>query len=161
MAALPLRPAALLVITNPPQSPAPGLHTVTRTEGHETAAASERSTGTAGALGLSFRLVKMALRLVNDPPVAAPLTVSFPPLMVIGPPRDLTTSPAPTKKLFPWNVRPPFNRYPSACVDAALLGVIHVRSPVTLPSNTRASRPFPLPTLPRTLPVKSADTAGR
>src|ERR1700737_254166 len=91
MAALPLRPAALLVITNPPQSPAPGLHTVTRTEGHETAAASERSTGKEGALGLSFRLVKMALRLVKDPPVAAPNTVNFPPFVVTGPPRVLRT----------------------------------------------------------------------
>src|ERR1700732_4184854 len=161
MAALPLRPAALLVITNPPQSPGPGLHTETRTEGHEKAAAPERSTGKPGALGLFFRLVKMALRLVKDPPVAAPDTVSFPPLMVIGPPRDLTTSPAPTKKLFPWDVQPPSSRSPSAGVAAALLGVIHVRSPVTLPSNTRASMPFPLPTLPRMLPVKSADTARR
>src|ERR1700686_1776093 len=160
MAALPLRPAALLVITNPPQSPGPGVHTETRIEGQETAAASDASTGEAMALGLSFRLVKMALRLVGDPPVT-PDPVSFPPLMVIGPPSDLTTSPLATKKLFPWKIRPPSNRYPRACVDAPLLGLTHVRSLVTLPSNTRASRPFPLPTLPRTLPVKSAETAGR
>src|ERR1700730_415623 len=166
MEPVPLRPAALLVIANPPQSPGFGLQSETRTEGHETAAASDRSAvvrmgGAPGAPVLSFRLVKMPLRLVGDPPVAAPDTVSFPPLIVIGPPSDLTTSPAPTKKLVPWIVGVSSNRCPSACVDAALLGEIHVRSPVTLPSKTRASRPFPLPTLPRTLPVKSADTAGR
>src|SRR3984893_9318152 len=160
MAPVPLRPAALLVSTNPPQSPGPGLHTETRTEGHETAAASERSTGKLGALGLSFRLVKMAFLLLGNPP-AKPVAVMLPPLMVIGPPSDLTTAPGPTISFPPWSVRPPSNRYPRACVDAVLLGVTHVRSPVTFPSNTRASRPFPLPTLPRTLPVKSADPAGR
>src|SRR5882762_3418275 len=98
MSPLPRSPAALLVITNPPQSPGPGLHVETRTEGHDTAAASEASSGKAGAIGLSFRLVKMALRLVSDPPVTAPVAVSFPPLMVIGPPSDLTTSPEPTVK---------------------------------------------------------------
>src|ERR1700694_1062239 len=136
MAALPLRPAALLVITNPPQSPGPGVHTETRMGGQKPAAASDASTGEPIAVGLSFRLVKMALRLVGDPPVT-PDTVSFPPLMVIGPPSDLTTSPLPTKKLFPWKVRTAFNRYPRACVDPPLLGFTHVRSLVTLPSNTR------------------------
>src|ERR1700674_1799040 len=167
MTALPLRPAALLVITNPPQSPGCGLQSETRTEGHETAAASDASAvgrmgGAPGGPGLSLRLVKMALRLVADPPVSAPDTVTLPPLMVIGPPSDLTTSPAPTVSFPPWSVTPPSSRYPRPCVDVALLlGVIHVRSPVTWPLNTRASRPFPLPTLPRMLPVKSADTAGR
>src|SRR5438132_1713228 len=161
MSARPLSPAALLVITNPPQSPGPGLQTATRTEGHETAAASEVSTGKTGAMGLSFRLVKMALRLVGDPPVTVPFAISLPPLIVIGPPSDLTTSPAPTSRFPPWRVKPPSNRYPSGCVDAVLLAVIQARSRLTLPSNTRASRPFPLPMLPRRFVAKSAETAGR
>src|SRR5712691_11136501 len=108
----PRAPAALFVMTNPPQSPGPGLQTDTRTEGHETAAASDTSTGKVGGgkggtPGLSLRLVKMALRLVGDSPVSAPDTVSFPPLMVIGPPRDLMTSPAPATKFPPWSVTPP------------------------------------------------------
>src|SRR6266852_6119571 len=165
MTPLPLTPAALAVIASPPQSPGCGLQSETRTEGHETAAASDMSAavrmgGAPGAPGLSFRLVKMALLLVGEPP-AKPLAVMFPPLMVIGPPSDLTTSPGPTTSFPPWSVRPPSNRYPRACVDPALLGRIHVRSLVTLPSNTRASRPLPLPTLPRMFPVKSADTAGK
>src|SRR6266851_359011 len=167
MTPLPLTPAALTVIASPPQSPGPGLHTETRTEGHETAAASDASICEAGGfgartLGLSFRLVKMALLLVSETPgVAAPAAVRIPPLMVIGPPSDLTTAPGPTSRFPPWSVRPPSSRYPRACVEAALLGVIHVRSRVTLPSNTSASRPLPLPTLPRTFAVKSADTAGK
>src|ERR1700694_3322950 len=164
MSLVPRLPAASLVITKPPQSPRFGLQSETRTEGHETAAASDTSTGgdPRAPTGLSLRLGKMALRLAADPPVSAPDTVTLPPLMVIGPPSDLTTSPAPTISFPPWSVTPPSSRYPRPCVDVALLlGVIHVRSPVTWPLNTRASRPFPLPTLPRMLPVKSADTAGR
>src|ERR1700736_3965551 len=96
MAPLPLRPAVLFVIANPPQSPGVGLHELTSTEGHETAAASDTSTGNAGAPGSSLRLVKIALWLVEEPPgVAAPLALMRPPLMMIGPPSDLTTSPAP------------------------------------------------------------------
>src|SRR5712691_110583 len=162
MSPRPLSPAALLVITNPAQSPGPGLQTVTSTEGHETAAASEMSTAEAGAIGLSFRLVKVALLLgAVGTSVTLPISVTAPPLMVIGPPSDLTTSPGPTSRFPPWSVTLPSNRYPRACVDAALLGVIQVRSRVTLPSNTTASRPFPLPTLPRMFPAKSADTAGK
>src|SRR6267143_333469 len=129
MSPLPRAPAALLVMTNPPQSPGPGLQTDTRTEGQETAAASDTSTGKMGGGargGLSFRLVKMALRLVADRPVSAPETVTFPPLMVIGPPSDLTTSPCPTIRFFAWTVRPPSSRYPRGWVDVAFLGVIHV-----------------------------------
>ena|ERR1700687_2044921 len=156
MPPLPRRPAALFVITNPPQSPGPGLHTETRTEGHETAAASDVSSGETGALGLSLRLVKIALRLVGEPPVAVPVAVMMPPLMVIGPPSDLTTSPGPTARLTPWSVRPPSSRYPRACVDPALLGVIQVRSRVTLPSKTTASSPFPLP--PSSSPMQDGES---
>src|SRR6266480_4816941 len=148
MPLVPRLPAASLVITRPPQSPGAGMQTVTRTEGHETAFASEASIGDVGALGLSLRLVKMALLLVVDPP-GVPVAVTAPPLMVIGPPSDFTTSPEPT------------NRYPRGCVDVALLGVIHARSWLALPSKTTASRPLPLPTLPRMFAAKSADRAGR
>src|SRR5712691_6476935 len=158
MRLVPRLPAASLVITRPPQSPGAGMQTVTRIEGHETALASEASTGDAGALGLSFRLVKMALLLVVDPP-GVPVAVTAPPLMVIGP-SDFTTSPEPTSRFPPWSVRAPSNRYPRGCVDAALLGVIHARSWLALPSNTTASRPLPLPTLPRMFAAKSADRAG-
>src|ERR1700704_4958821 len=113
MVPLPLRPAALLVMTSPPQSPGAGLQTDTRIDGHETAFPAETSSGGADALGLSLRLVKMALRLgdVGGPAgVAAPVAVTDPPLMVIGPPRDFTTSPAPTIRFFAWTMRPPSNR---------------------------------------------------
>src|SRR6266567_3464006 len=130
MRLVPRLPAASLVITRPPQSPGAGMQTVTRTEGHETAFASEASTGDAGALGLSFRLVKMALLLVVDPP-GVPVAVTAPPLMVIGPPSDFTTSPEPTSRFPPWSVRAPSNRYPRGCVDVALLGVIHAGCPAS------------------------------
>src|SRR5438874_13677494 len=162
MPLVPRLPAASLVITRPPQSPGAGMQTVTSTEGHETAFASEASTGDAGAFGLSFRLVKIALLLVVDPPgVLVPVAVTAPPLMVIGPPSELTTSPEPTSRFPPWSVRAPSNKYPRGCVDVALLGVIHARSRLALPSNTTASRPLPPPTLPRMFPAKSADSAGR
>src|SRR2546425_12572079 len=162
MSPRPLSPAASLVITNPAQSPGPGLQTVTSTEGHETAAASEMSAAEAGAIGSSFRLVKMALLLgAVGTSVTVPLAVTAPPLIVIGPPSALTTSPGPTNNFPPWSVSPPSSRYPRGCVDGLLCGVIHVRSRTTLPSNAIASRPLPLPTLPRMLLAKSADTAGR
>src|SRR6266480_1234584 len=162
MPLVPRFPAVSLVITRPPQSPAAAMQTVTRTEGHETAFASEASTGDTGAFGLSFRLVKIALWLVVDPPgVLVPVAVTAPPLMVIGPPSDLTTSPEPTSRFPPSSVRPPSNRYPRGCVAVALLGVTHARSRLALPSNTTASRPLPPPTLPRMFPAKSADRAGR
>src|SRR5256712_412224 len=102
MSPRPLSPAASLVITNPAQSPGPGLQTVTSTEGHETAAASEMSTAEAGAIGLSFKLVKMALWLgAVGTSVTVPLAVTAPPLTVIGPPSDLTTSPGPTNNVPP------------------------------------------------------------
>src|SRR6266550_7127769 len=127
MSPLPRSPAALLVMTRPPQSPGRGLQAATRTDGHETAAASETSTDDADAIGLSLRLVKIALRLgdVASPVVTRPAAVTDPPLIVIGPPSDLTTSPEPTSRFPPWSVRPPSNRYPRGCVDVALLGVIH------------------------------------
>ena len=161
MTPLPLT-APLLLITNPPQSPGPGMQTETRTEGHETAAASDTSTGCRDPFGLSFRLVKMALELFDaELGVADPIALTFPPLMVIGPPSDLTTSPEPTVSFPPSSVKPPSNRYPRACVDGLLLGVIQVRSLVTVPSIASASSPFPLPTLPRMFRTKSADTAFR
>src|SRR2546430_13331976 len=162
MPLVPRLPAASLVITRPPQSPGAGMQTVTSTEGHETAFASEASTGDAGAFGLSFRLGKIALLLVVDPPgVLVPVAVTAPPLMVIGPPSDLTTSPEPTSRFPPWSVRAPSNKYPRGCVDVASLGVIHARSRLAVPSNTMASRPLPPPTLPRMFPAKSANRAGR
>src|SRR5207244_13267745 len=116
----------------------------------------------AGGLTCALRSYKYALMLVTDPVwLHASAAVIAPPLMFIGPPSDLTTSPEPTSMFPPCSVRPPSNRYPRGCVDAALLGVIHARSRLALPSNTTASRPLPLPTLPRMFPAKSADRAGR
>src|SRR5256885_16728670 len=93
MSPVPRSPAALLAMIRPPQSPGAGMQTVTRTEGHETAFASEASTGDAAGFGLSFRLVKIALLLVVDPPgVLVPVAVTPPPLMGVGPPRELATS---------------------------------------------------------------------
>src|SRR5438128_848188 len=50
---------------------------------------------------------------------------------------------------------------PACLAIPGLLGVIQVRSLVTVPSIASASRPFPLPTLPRMFRTKSADTAFR
>ena len=54
----------------------------------------------------------MALRLgdVGGPVVTRPVAVTDPPLIVIGPPSDLTTSPAPTIRFFAWIVRPPSSK---------------------------------------------------
>src|SRR2546423_14623325 len=109
MSPLPRSPAASLVMTRPPQSPGCGLHAVTTTDGHETASASETATDEPCAVGLSLRLVKMALRLgdVGGPVGTRAGAVTDSPLIVIGPPRDLTTSPAPTIRFFPRRGRPP------------------------------------------------------
>src|SRR2546421_1405654 len=72
---------ALSVIAMPPQFPAcgwPQSATDTKTDGHDTALAAARDP-------LSLRLVKMALR------PELPNAVRLPPLIVIGPPRGLTT----------------------------------------------------------------------
>src|SRR5256884_9105042 len=104
MSPVPRSPAALLAMIRPPQSPGAGMQTVTRTEGHETAFASEASTGDAAGFGLSFRLVKIALLLVVDPPgVLVPVAVTPPPTMVLRPPSRVTTSPGPTRRGPPWS----------------------------------------------------------
>src|SRR3989442_15452067 len=102
MSLVPRLPAASLVIANPPQSPGFGLQSETRTKGRETAAASDASMGGNPVAPLSFRLVKMAVLLIDDPPgVAAPATVSAPPFILIVPPSDLTTPPGPTNNFPP------------------------------------------------------------
>src|SRR5438270_12843800 len=112
MSPLPRSPAASLVMTRPPQSPGCGLHAVTRTDGHETAAASETATDEPCAVGLSLRLVTMPLCLgdVGVNVVTRHLGVPDLPLIVIAPPSDFTTSPAPTIRFFAWIVRPPSSK---------------------------------------------------
>src|SRR2546429_8252789 len=98
MSPLPRSPAASLVITRPPQSPGCGLHAVTRTDGHETAAASETATDEPWAVGLSLRLVKIAPRLGGGGGAAGsrPAARGGPALFGVGPPRGLSTAPPPT-----------------------------------------------------------------
>src|SRR5437868_3497442 len=48
--------------------------------------------------------------IVGGPVVTRPVAVTDPPLIVIGPPSDLTTSPAPTIRFFAWIVRPPSSK---------------------------------------------------
>ena len=84
-----------------------------------------------------------------------------PPVTVIGPPSDLTTSPGCTVRVPSLTVSEPSSTYPRAPVAALTIGVCHDRSLLAVPWKAMTSRALPDPTFPRTLRVKSATTPFR